>query len=124
MPLEDLDMTDRKAHCSPSDSVIDRNRLASISEGEREFELELLEAYIEDARDCLADINTAVVKANWQAIAAVAHQLKGASGNVGAQHMLELCAQLEQEARNHCQTDTVESLHKALKRVEDVAKQW
>ena len=124
MPLEDLDMTDQKTRCSPSDSVIDRNRLASISEGEREFEVELLEAYIEDARDCLADINTALAAANWSTIAAVAHQLKGASGNVGAQRLLELCAQLEQEARNHCQNDTVELLHQALKEVEEVAKHW
>ncbi|MEO0356316.1 MAG: Hpt domain-containing protein [Cyanobacteria bacterium P01_A01_bin.3] len=117
-------MTNSNAHRNSSVSVIDRDRLSSISDGEREFEIELLDAYIEDARDCLADIEVALAADNWSDVAAVAHQLKGASGNVGALCMLELCVQLEQEARNCCRNGTVELLHQALEAVTEVAKQW
>ncbi len=117
-------MTDSNARRNSSDSVIDRDRLASISDGEREFEVELLDAYIEDARDCLAGIEVALAANNWSTVAAVAHQLKGASGNVGALRMLELCVQLELEARNCCRNGTIELLHRALEAVAEVAKQW
>ena len=116
-------MTD-PIHRTDEHRIVDRARLASISEGDREFELELLDAYIDDAGECLSGIETALAAANWQKVGAVAHQLKGASGNIGATCMLELCARLEHEARSQCNNGTVKELYRALDAVKAAAQQW
>ncbi|MGK7913819.1 MAG: Hpt domain-containing protein [Synechococcus sp.] len=117
-------MTNETSPSGINERIIARARLANISEGDREFELELLEAYIEDAGHCLQEIETALTAAGWQQLGAVAHQLKGASGNVGAIQMMELCAQLEEEARNHCHNGTIDALYQTLEAVKRAASQW
>lgn len=103
---------------------IDRQRLANISDGDKEFERELLGAYIDDARDCLARIKAAIASANWGDLAIVAHQLKGASGNVGANTMQKLCAQLEREAFAQQEFGTYTLLLQELAAIAVQAQDW
>lgn len=103
-------------------TTIDLERLKSISEGDKEFEQELLEAYINDSRECLAKIKLAIVDVNWEVLAALAHQLKGASGNVGAVHMEQLCIEIERHARGKQVSDVYPALLKELSEVESFVR--
>ena len=105
-------------------TIVDRARLVSISEGDREFELELLEAYIDDSRDCIAAMEAAMSVSDWDKLGVIAHQLKGASGNVGAIQMQRFCAQLEQDARAKCPTNAIQSLIQGLESVQLRVNQW
>ncbi len=60
-----------------------------------EFIVELYGIYVDDARNRLANLDSALVAANPERIQDAAHALKGSSGNVGAERMSELAAQLE-----------------------------
>lgn len=77
-------------------SPIDWDYLASLSGGDREFELELLQAFVEDAQERLKALADAVNQGNIEQIKRDAHHLKGASGNVGISAMQTVAAQLEQ----------------------------
>lgn len=77
-------------------SPIDWDYLATLSGGDREFELELLQTFVEDAQDRLQTLANAVNQGNIEQIKRDAHHLKGASGNVGITAMQTIAAQLEQ----------------------------
>ncbi|MGF1600418.1 MAG: Hpt domain-containing protein [Thermosynechococcaceae cyanobacterium] len=97
---------------------INRNRLQEYSGGEIEFEIELLNLFIEDAQQHLDTIDVAISSAikptegaaegdyseglagsNLETIYQEAHHLKGASGTIGAERFEAISTQLEQAAR-------------------------
>lgn len=55
----------------------------------------LLQAFIVDSDQRMAAIDDALRTANADMLRRAAHSLKGSTGNMGAQHMAELCRQLE-----------------------------
>ncbi|BAC09772.1 tlr2220 [Thermosynechococcus vestitus BP-1] len=79
----------------PMTSPIDWDYLATLSGGDREFELELLQTFVEDAQERLGALVKAVNEGNVDQIKRDAHHLKGASGNVGIRTMQAVAAQLE-----------------------------
>lgn len=91
---------------------INRNRLREYSGGDVEFEQELLDLFVTDARQHLNRIEDAVngissatglqrsgISQTLEIIYEEAHQLKGASGNIGADAFQSIAAQLEQDAK-------------------------
>ncbi|PZD71479.1 hypothetical protein C1752_06362 [Acaryochloris thomasi RCC1774] len=91
---------------------INRNRLQEYSGGDIEFEQELLDLFVTDARQHLNRIEDAVngmssatglqrsdISQTLEIIYEEAHQLKGASGNIGADAFQSIAAQLEQDAK-------------------------
>jgi len=75
--------------------------LHQISDGNREFELELLQIFVEDSQTHLEALKRAIANQEvWQAEQA-AHHIKGASANVGAKIMQSAAEQLEQQARQN-----------------------
>lgn len=100
------------------DATINFERLQSISEGDKEFEQELLQAYVDDSRECLAQIKAAIADSDWEKLIALTHQLKGASGNVGAERMEQLCAEMEQHSRARENTTVYPALLKELEALE------
>jgi PAS domain S-box-containing protein len=79
--------------------LMDLERLNDVSGGDAEFQRELLQAFVADARDKLAMIKQALQSSDCQTIVAQAHQLKGASGNVGVPSMQATAKTLEMQAR-------------------------
>jgi len=75
--------------------AIDLEYLSQLSDGDREFEAELLSVYLEDTASHLAALEEAVAAGNVESIEREAHHIKGASGNVGALGMHILTAELE-----------------------------
>ncbi len=79
--------------------MLDWEHLHQLSEGNSEFELELLQMFVEDAQPQLETLAVAIAAKDVQQAMWVAHYLKGASGNVGATGMYLSAEKLEQLAR-------------------------
>lgn len=79
--------------------VLDRKRLRDLTDGDVEFERELLETFVASARVLLADLRSALMARNVAAVAKGAHALKGVSLNVGANSMAKCATELDEGAR-------------------------
>jgi histidine phosphotransfer protein HptB len=79
---------------------IDWAQLHLLSEGNEEFELELLTIFWSETQNRLQLAQTAVLNADLATLQYVAHQMKGASGNVGLQDVWRIASALEKMA--HC----------------------
>jgi len=73
-------------------------RLAEISGGDRDFELELTDEYVEQSRTLLEEYAGALQRRDTGAMARAAHTLKGSSRTIGAQAVAVLAAHLERLA--------------------------
>ena len=79
-------------------SPLDRNRLARISGGDRNFESELLAFFVGEAKNYLIRSREAIAKGDCSTLANLAHQIKGSSANLGLRLMPEIAARLESQA--------------------------
>ena len=79
--------------------VLDRLRLRDLTDGDAEFERELLETFVASARVLLAELRAGLMARNAAAVAKGAHTLKGVSLNVGATSLARCAADLEMAAR-------------------------
>jgi hypothetical protein len=82
------------------DLPIDWKRLHQLSENNPEFELELLQIFVEDIQPRLEVIKIAIADNDYEQLAIQTHQIKGASANVGATTMHLAAEKLEQLAYN------------------------
>jgi HPt (histidine-containing phosphotransfer) domain-containing protein len=80
--------------------TVDLERIRTICMGDEEFMQELIGIYLDDAPTQLEILREAVAAADSKRTSSVAHRLKGASGNVGAERLSELCQKLEALGRN------------------------
>ncbi|MBN3926415.1 response regulator [Nostoc sp. NMS4] len=77
---------------------IDWERLHELSENNQEFELELLQIFVEDIQPRLEVIKIAIADHDFEQIAHQSHQIKGASANMGVTIMHLAAEKLEQLA--------------------------
>ncbi|MEA5623398.1 response regulator [Nostoc sp. UHCC 0251] len=77
---------------------IDWERLHQLSENNPEFELELLQIFVEDIQPRLEVLKIAIADYDFEQVALQTHQIKGASANVGAITMHLAAEKLEQLA--------------------------
>ena len=70
-------------------------QLHRISEGDIEFEIEVLQVYVKDILDRVEKVREAIANKDYLHIAKDAHHMKGASGNVGALQIRDLAVQIE-----------------------------
>jgi len=75
--------------------------LGQISDGDKEFELELLNLFVEDAKIHIDAAAVATKNQNYKALEREAHHLKGSSANVGAQLIQGLAYTIEQQSLQH-----------------------
>ncbi|WP_017720917.1 PAS domain S-box protein [Kamptonema formosum] len=80
------------------DCPVDLQRLGELTRGDVEFQLELLQTFMEDAAMYLQGIESALQACDCVALSRRAHQLKGASAMVAVRTVPELAAQLESQA--------------------------
>lgn len=79
--------------------VLDRQRLRDLTDGDAEFERELLETFVASVRVLLGDLRASLMARDPASVAKAAHALKGVSLNVGATSMAKCAAELETSAR-------------------------
>ncbi|MBW4473719.1 MAG: PAS domain S-box protein [Stenomitos rutilans HA7619-LM2] len=79
--------------------LIDWEHLHQLSDGSEEFELELLQVFVEDTGTHLGTLETAIAQRHFYNLEQAAHHVKGASANVGLTAMATTAGHLEQQAR-------------------------
>lgn len=80
-------------------NAIDWEHLHQISDNSTEFELELLQIFIQDTLMHLQGAKRAIAAQDCWGLEQEAHHVKGASANLGAKLMQAAAAKLEQQAR-------------------------
>jgi HPt (histidine-containing phosphotransfer) domain-containing protein len=79
--------------------AIDWNQLTQLSEGNREFEKELIKLFFVETKTLLTLLADAIALQDIRQVEYIGHQLKGSSGNMGFRAMSQVAGQLEQQAR-------------------------
>ena len=78
------------------------NGLIDLGSGEeKSFIKEIIELYIQQAPGYINDIKTSYNEKDAQKMSKTAHTLKGASLNVGAKLLSELCKNIEMKCKNN-----------------------
>ncbi|MBN4005061.1 ATP-binding protein [Nostoc sp. LPT] len=104
------------------DLPIDWERLHQLSENNPEFELELLQMFVEDIQPRLELIKIAIAAHDFEQIALQVHQIKGASANMGVTTMHLAAEKLEQLAINQERrgtTNLIVELEEFIKRIQE-----
>ncbi|MBE9051241.1 response regulator [Nostocales cyanobacterium LEGE 11386] len=102
------------------DVNINWEHLHQLSENNTEFELELLQIFVEDSQLHLAATKAAIASHDFQQLAREAHHLKGSSANIGATSMQQAAEKLEQLShQDDCDvtTELVVELEKIVKEI-------
>ncbi len=94
--------------------IIDLGRIQETSDGDVEFEQELIEMYLEDAEEHCSAIIENHSAGDSQAIRQAAHTLKGSSANIGASHIMKVAYDIEVSATRG-ELEAVSSLIPAMK---------
>ena len=69
--------------------------------GKKPLYLSMLRRYLDSQRDCAAQVQAALDQADWETAERLAHTAKGLAGNIGADALGTLAAQLEEALREH-----------------------
>ena len=114
-------ISERIHNCGETSTVpVDLDRLHELSMGNKAFERELLQTFIDDAPTYIQEIEAAVRELDYYRLANKAHQLKGASAMVAILTMPELAEQLEIRAMKSCAEDIpdlIARLNRIIERV-------
>ncbi len=104
------------------DLPIDWERLHQLSENNPEFELELLQIFVDDIQPRLEVIKIAIATYDFDQLAREAHQIKGASANMGVTTMYMAAEKLEQLVHNQerqITTSLISELEEFVKRIQE-----
>lgn len=99
MFTESLNKTSVKSTASKATLAIDWNQLAQLSDGNQEFEVELIKLFFVETKTLLILLAEAIALKDLHRVEHIGHQLKGSSGNMGFRAMSQIAGQLEQQAR-------------------------
>jgi histidine phosphotransfer protein HptB len=102
------------------DSPVNLEQLNQISEGDIEFEIEVLQVYVEDVSQRIETIRDAITQNDWSKIMGEAHHLKGSSANVGAGQVQTLAEQLEKLDQSQDQAKALELLNDMFAKIQAV----
>lgn len=95
-------------------SLISLDHLKATFGDDPDFIGELLQLYLQDAQARLTALQQAVVTGDWEMLQREAHQLKGASANVGAAAIQNLACTLEEAAKTQSDLEQVPALVETL----------
>ncbi|MCT7967546.1 Hpt domain-containing protein [Laspinema sp. D1] len=102
--------------------AVNLERLQEISGGDREFERELLQAFVEDAWVSLNLLKNFLALNDYSAFSSQAHQLKGSSANMGITVIQNIALELDtkgQQQNIHGTEPDLENIEKILNELED-----
>jgi len=102
------------------DLAIDWEHLHQISDGNEDFERELLHIFAEDAHAHLEEAQAALLLEDHNAVLRAAHHVKGASANVGLKEMRTIASQLEADATEQQLTDAPKMLSRLAELLQDL----
>ncbi len=86
------------------------NALQSVIEmvggDEPEIIVELIDTYLEDSSNQVAQMTPMLVAGDWVTLRRIAHSMKSSSATFGAMYLSQLCQRLEQSAKDQCSDGT------------------
>ncbi len=82
-----------------STPALDRSRLCELTDGDAEFQRELIDLYKSSTTTILAGLRASLSAGDADGMAREAHSLKGASLSVGALSMAKCAAEIESSGR-------------------------
>jgi PAS domain S-box-containing protein len=91
----------------PQPTIIDREYLDEITDGDRAFQLELMQSFLRDAQRDLDKARQAFAEGDAIALERHIHRIKGGAASVGASQVLAVAKQLEELVRNNELESTV-----------------
>jgi len=104
------------------ESNINFEQIKDISEGDRDFEQEIITMYLEDTRGRIQTLESHLAEQNWEHLKREAHTLKGSSGNIGVDCTFKLCKQLEQASLDQDEQKAKELVASIKTMTEEVAE--
>jgi HPt (histidine-containing phosphotransfer) domain-containing protein len=81
-------------------------RLREATLDDPEFMGELVEMFLTDVTDQLVSLERAIASQDWTSTSRLAHRLRGASSNVGAEGLARLCSELEHRSNDARDVDS------------------
>lgn len=110
---------------SPPDTrdPLDRSQiefLVSLDDGQGEMLAEIVGEYLVSGEECSTELVRLLGEGDCHAVERTAHTLKGASANVGATGLAEVCAQVEMRAREGQLGDTADLVEQLVEEFERV----
>ena len=103
----------------PEGQFIDWKHLEAVTGGDRGFQKDLLQSFVEDTRDRLQEAREALDRRDTTALASSIHQIKGTSGNVGLKSIMAVASQLHAEVKD----DRLDGVSSALDELEQLRQQ-
>lgn len=108
----------------PSDKF-NLNQITQVSEGDHEFEDDLIESYKSELEETFSKIEPEFSSGqNHEDCVRLAHDVKGSSGNVGAEGVREVGRVMEELARERKYKEALALLPKARAEFEEFCKIW
>jgi histidine phosphotransfer protein HptB len=80
--------------------AINWKQLHALSEGNQEFEVELIKIFFVETKTQLQLLSLAIEERNLKTVEHLTHQIKGSSGNIGLLKLSQQASRLEQQARS------------------------
>jgi histidine phosphotransfer protein HptB len=87
------------APLNQSKLAIDWVQLYQLSDGNQEFEVELIKLFFVESKTLLTHLSNAILRQDCLQVEHLAHQLKGSSGNLGFRVMSSIAGKLELQAK-------------------------
>lgn len=107
-----------------ADVGVDLARFQQVTRGNVAFQKQVLQLFLQDTQKNLTLAKTAIAKADFAALEHQAHQIKGASANVGVKAIEVLAEQMEQYAHQQSLeaiADLITNIEKSLELIRSVA---
>jgi CheY-like chemotaxis protein len=99
---------------------LDLDRFQRITRGNSAFQQQVLQLFLQDTRKNLALVNTALLIQDWKALEHKAHQIKGASANVGIKVVQTLAERMEQQIQQRSLDDITLSVAQIEQALADI----
>ncbi len=99
---------------------VDLTNLHELTDGDRDFELQMFEAFFESAQQCLANLEASLAAEDSMAWRAAAHAFKGVAYNLGAQPLAEVCKAAQEgcDAEQNEKAAQLKAIHSAYGEVQ------
>ncbi len=120
MFVESLNETSVKSIASKPTLAIDWNQLSQLSDGNQDFEVELIKLFFVETKTLLILLAEAIALQDLRRVEHIAHQLKGSSGNMGFRAMSQIAGQLEQQAQQQNLNLASSLLHELTQRILEI----
>ena len=95
-------------------AILDAGRLEEMVGGDEEFIVEILQLYLEASGADVKGLALSATSGDFGEVARLAHTIKGASGNVGADAMMEMGRRLEEAAKEGAVEDVSRTVAQML----------